>query len=114
VIDETFAALADATRREVIDLLRARPRRAGELAAELRITPPVLSRHLRVLRHSGLVEEEHGHVRDARVRVYRLRPEKFDEMWNWVTFVRKFWDDVDDAFKEYTERPRGRRRRGSA
>jgi DNA-binding transcriptional ArsR family regulator len=73
-IDHTLVALADPTRRRVVDLLRKKPRRAGDIAAALSVSPPLLSRHLRVLRKSGLIENsevEH----DARVRVYRLRPE---------------------------------------
>ena len=57
-VDGTLAALADPTRRGVVDLLRRRPRAAGELASALDVSPPALSRHLRVLRKSGLIEEE--------------------------------------------------------
>src|SRR5438477_12223951 len=56
-IDRTLAALADPHRRRVIDLLRERPRPAGELARDVGLTPPAMSRHLRTLRQSGLVEE---------------------------------------------------------
>ena len=56
-IDETLSALADPTRRRVVDLLRERPRRAGELAATFDVSAPAISRHLRVLRTRGLIEE---------------------------------------------------------
>ena len=49
-LDATLAAIADPTRRRVVDLLRERPRRAGELASAFRVSPPAMSRHLRVLR----------------------------------------------------------------
>jgi DNA-binding transcriptional ArsR family regulator len=102
-LDSTFAALADPTRRRVIDLLRKRPRRAGELAAEFEMTAPAMSRHLRVLRKSGLVQEE-GLEEDARVRVYRLRPEPFAALRDWLDQVEAFWADQLDAFKAHAER----------
>ena len=57
-LDSTLAALADPTRRRVVDLLRERPHRAGELALGCATSAPAMSRHLRVLRASGLVEVE--------------------------------------------------------
>jgi DNA-binding transcriptional ArsR family regulator len=72
-LDGTLAALADPTRRRVVDMLRGGPRRAGEIADAFRVSAPALSRHLRVLRTHGLVEEARI-ADDARVRVYRLRP----------------------------------------
>jgi DNA-binding transcriptional ArsR family regulator len=110
-VDQTLAALADPTRRRAVDLLRARPRRAGELADALSLTPPAMSRHLKVLRSSGLVVEEHDGD-DARVRVYRLRPEPFDGLRRWVEDVERFWTGQLDAFKEHAERTR-RRPRGA-
>lgn len=104
-LDGTLAALADPTRRMVIDLLSERPRRAGELAAALEMTPPAMSRHLRVLRIEGLVEEDHqGH--DARVRVYRLRPERFRDLQRWIAEVESFWSGQLGAFKSHAERTR--------
>ncbi len=104
-LDRTFAALADPTRRRVVDLLRKRPRRAGELADAVKMTAPAMSRHLRVLRHSGLVAEE-ALDDDARVRVYRLRPERFAEVRDWLAEVELFWTDQLDAFKAHVERKR--------
>lgn len=109
-LDATLSALADPTRRAVVDLLRKRPRRAGELADALEMTPPAMSRHLRVLRRSGLVEEE-SQEDDARVRVYRLRPEPFGALRRWVEEVESFWARELDAFKAHAERTRGRRSR---
>jgi len=108
-IDDTLAALADPTRRRVVDLLRERPRRAGELADAFRVSPPAMSRHLRVLRTRGLIEEERGGD-DARVRVYRLRPEPFRDLRSWLTEVESFWSGQLGAFKAHAERKaRGRR-----
>lgn len=107
-VDATLAALADPTRRQVIDLLRHRPRRAGELAEALAMSPPAMSRHLRVLRGSGLVEED-SLAEDARVRVYRLRPEPFAGLRDWLDEVESFWTDQLTAFKAHAERTRGKR-----
>jgi len=102
-LDRTLAALADPSRRGVVELLRRRPRRAGELAASLDLSPPAMSRHLRVLRASGLVEEDHGGD-DARVRVYRLRPEPFNALRRWLEEVEQFWSRELAAFKKHAER----------
>src|SRR6185436_7595435 len=73
-LDRTLSALADPHRRRVIGLLAERPRAAGELARAVGLAPPAMSRHLKTLRQSGLVEESHPEF-DARVRVYALRAE---------------------------------------
>lgn len=101
-LDDALAALADPTRRAVVDLLRKRPHRAGELADSLAVTPPALSRHLRVLRRGGLVAtDEHEH--DARVRLYRLRPEGFAPLQRWVDAIGALWVDQLAAFKAHAE-----------
>jgi DNA-binding transcriptional ArsR family regulator len=109
-IDHTLAALADPTRRGVIDLLRRRPHRAGELADAFSLSPPAMSRHLRVLRTTGLVEEDHQ-GEDARVRVYRLRPEPFHALRRWVDDVEAYWARELDAFRKHAERTRGAKKR---
>ena len=101
-IDRTLSALADPTRRRVVDLLRVRPRRAGELAEAFRMSPPAMSRHLRVLRTRGLVREERVDA-DARVRVYHLRPEPFRDLGAWLAEVEAFWGDQLAAFKAHAE-----------
>jgi DNA-binding transcriptional ArsR family regulator len=107
-IDHTLLALADPTRRRVVELLRKKPQRPGELAAALSISAPRLSRHLRVLRKSGLIEDS-GVEHDARVRVLRLRPEPFANLRTWVEEVEAFWAAELSAFKTHAERTRGRR-----
>ncbi len=104
-LDRTFAALADPTRRRVVELLRKRPRRAGELAASFGMSPPAMSRHLRVLRRTSLVEED-SLEEDARVRVYRLRPERFAALRGWLQEVEAFWGEQLGAFKAHAERTR--------
>lgn len=108
-LDPTFLALADPTRRRVVELLRRKPQRAGDLAAALSVSPPRLSRHLRVLRTSGLIEDS-GFEDDARVRVYRLRPERFAILRAWLEEVEGFWAAELSAFKTHAERTRARRR----
>jgi DNA-binding transcriptional ArsR family regulator len=108
-LDSTFAALADPTRRGVIELLRTEPRRASDLAHALDASPPAMSRHLRVLRESGLVEES-GVDHDARVRMYTLKRERFDELETWLDDVQAFWTDQLTAFKAHAERKHKKRR----
>jgi DNA-binding transcriptional ArsR family regulator len=108
-LDRTFLALADPARRGVVDLLRKRPRRAGELASALDLSPPAMSRHLRVLRQSGLVEEQHQDD-DARVRVYRLRQAPFGALRHWLEEVEAFWTLELQAFQQHAERTRGTRK----
>ena len=102
-LDETLAALSDPTRRQVVDLLRDRPLRAGELARLTHSTAPAMSRHLRVLRRSGLVEAETGGD-DARLRVYRLRRKPFADLQAWLDQVAAFWDEQLGSFKSHVER----------
>jgi DNA-binding transcriptional ArsR family regulator len=104
-IDRTFTALADPTRRAVVDLLRQRPRRAGELAEAFAMSAPAMSRHLRVLRKTGLVVED-ALDDDARVRLYRLRAEPFTELRHWLDEVESFWSDQLSAFAEHAARTR--------
>ena len=106
-VDATLAALADPTRRGVIDLLRHKPHRAGELADALGATPPAMSRHLRVLRAQGLVEEGFDDD-DHRARVYRLRQQPFRALRRWLDDVEAFWTNELDAFKRHAEATRGK------
>lgn len=101
-LDRTLAALADPHRRRTVDLLRERPRRAGELAESLGLSPPAMSRHLKALRLSGLVEESHPEF-DARVRVYRLRPGPMEELKAWLEAAEDHWVDQLSALKAHVE-----------
>lgn len=104
-LDQTFDALADPTRRGVIALLRAKPRRAGELADELGMSPPAMSRHLRVLRASGLVALELDED-DARAKIFSLRREAFSELRGWLDDVEEFWTLQLEAFTKHAENKR--------
>jgi DNA-binding transcriptional ArsR family regulator len=101
-LERTLAALADGTRKSVVDLLAQEPRRAGEIAEALKLSPPALSRHLRVLRRSGLIAEE-GIDEDARVRIYHLRREPFTELRGWLDQVETFWVGQLSSFKDHVE-----------
>lgn len=109
-VDRTLAALSDPTRRAVIDLLRKKPRRAGELANALAMSGPALSRHLRVLRRSGLITDDEVEE-DARVRLYRLRPEAFASLRDWLGEVETFWGDQLRSLKMHAESRAVRRKK---
>jgi DNA-binding transcriptional ArsR family regulator len=106
---DPFAALADPTRRQVLDLLYRRERAAGELGAAFpAISQPGMSRHLRVLREAGLV-----HVRrDRRHRVYSLRSEGLAQVESWIEKYRGFWETELDALEAHLDARR--RSRGDA
>ena len=107
-LDEVITALADPARRRVVELLRDGPKRAGELAARVELSGPAMSRHLRVLRASGLVEADVSDG-DARVRMYRLRAEPFAALRAWLDQVEAFWAEQLGAFKQHAETTRGER-----
>ena len=102
-LDGTLAALADPTRRGVVALLGERPHRAGEIAEAFDMSRPAMSRHLRVLRDQGLVEETRDQG-DARARVYQLRPEPLEDLKTWISEVQRFWDDQLDSFRQLAEK----------
>lgn len=102
-LDASFAALSDGKRREVIAALLARPQRAGDLARAVRLSPPALSRHLRILRHAGLVSED-GDAADARVRIYRVQETGFAPVSGWIADVEAFWSVQLAGFKAHAER----------
>lgn len=89
-LNAAFGALSDPTRREMLRLLLHKPRRAGELAECVEMSPQALSRHLRVLRRAGLVSE-HGVEKDARVRIYSVHPSAFQPVQNWMAQVEDLW-----------------------
>jgi DNA-binding transcriptional ArsR family regulator len=102
-VDVTLAALADPVRRRSVELLAERPRRAGDLADALGVSPPVMSRHLRVLRNAELVEEEHPPF-DARVRIYSLRAASMGALRAWLADAEAGWTQQLAAFKDHVER----------
>ena len=101
-LDRTLAALADPHRRQVVELLRERPRRAGELAEAVGLNPPALSRHLRALKAGELIADEHPDY-DARVRIYTLRPEPMADLKEWLEATERLWAKQLAAFKSHLE-----------
>jgi len=90
-----FEVLAEPNRRRILDLLRDAERAVGDLASELGISQPGVSKHLRVLRDAGLVE-----VRvDAQRRLYRLRPGPLREIDEWLAPYRAAWADRLDRLE---------------
>lgn len=83
-------------------LLGSRPHRAGELAHAAGVTPQAMSRHLRVLLRTGLVADERS-PEDARLRVFRLRPEPVAELRAWLDELQAAWDQQLQGFKAHIE-----------
>ena len=100
---DAFAALADPTRRQVIQLLGRGPRRAGELADEVGTSASALSRHLKVLLDAAIVEDERI-PEDARVRLFKLRPDSLVAVQAYLDQLQAEWRDQLDSFKRHVER----------
>jgi DNA-binding transcriptional ArsR family regulator len=101
-LDRTLAALADPRRRAVVEVLRQGPRAAGDLARDLEVSPSLMSRQLRALRESGLVEDSHPAF-DTRLRVYALRPAPMIELLRWLEETERMWSEQLVAFKAHLE-----------
>lgn len=99
---DVFEALADPRRREVVKLLSEGPRRAGELAEAAGLSAPAMSRHLRLLLEAGVVEDERGSD-DARVRMFRLRPESLVAVQAYLDQLQAQWRDQLESFKRHVE-----------
>ncbi|MBZ0294062.1 MAG: metalloregulator ArsR/SmtB family transcription factor [Anaerolineae bacterium] len=101
-----FEALADPTRRQILDLLRERPHLVGELVDALEISQPGVSKHLRILREIGLVNVR----QDAQRRWYELRPEPLAEVDGWLEPYRSLWEArfnrLDELLNELQEKER--------
>ena len=97
--DATFQALADPTRRAVLDLLRRGGQPAGQIASAFPISRPAISKHLRLLRRVHLVREH----REGRNRVYQLNPEPLRAVDSWIEQYRAFWAASLDNLKAFVE-----------
>lgn len=108
-LDAWLPALADPTRRRIVELLGEAPRTATEVHRAFPIAAPAVSRHLRVLREAGMIVER-GVPGDKRVRLYALAPEPIRGLSDWLDELSRTWQGQLDAFKEYValrqERPR--------
>jgi DNA-binding transcriptional ArsR family regulator len=99
-------ALADPTRRRIIELLAEGERSAGELAEHFPISRPGVSRHLRVLREHGLVRTRS----EGQHRIYSIDPEPLVELDSWLERYRSFWTNRLDALETELSRERRDRR----
>ncbi|HJT69236.1 MAG TPA: metalloregulator ArsR/SmtB family transcription factor [Terriglobales bacterium] len=97
--DLAFNALADPTRRAVLDLLRAGTRPAGEIARAFPVSRPAISKHLRILRRAHLVQER----KEGRHRFYQLNPEPLKAVDSWLEHYRQFWTASLQNLKEFVE-----------
>jgi DNA-binding transcriptional ArsR family regulator len=95
-------ALADPTRLGIVQLLSTGPRRAGELAQESGLSAAATSKHLRVLLQAGVVADERP-PEDARLRVFRLRPESVIGLRAWLDQLQAHWDEQLRSFKRHVE-----------
>jgi len=99
LLDETFFALSDPTRRAMVARLAARDMTVSELAQPFDISPPAVSKHLRVLERAGLLRCD----REGRVRRCRLKAAALQEAAEWVEAYRQFWDDRLDRLAAYLD-----------
>ena len=95
----TFQALADPTRRAVLDLLRRGSQPAGQIASAFPVSRPAISKHLRLLRRAHLVREH----REGRHRVYQLNPEPLRAVDSWIEQYRIFWTNSLNNLKAFVE-----------
>jgi DNA-binding transcriptional ArsR family regulator len=107
VLDLVAGAIADPVRREILLMLRAGPLPAGDIAGHFTITRPAVSRHLRVLRESGLVRDETV----GRQRVYTLDTSRLAELSEWIGQFASPWEQRLDALETEVYRTRRERRR---
>jgi DNA-binding transcriptional ArsR family regulator len=97
--EATFQALADPTRRAVLDLLRRGSQPAGQIAEAFPVSRPAISKHLRLLRRAHLVREH----REGRNRIYQLNPEPLRAVDSWIEQYRHFWSSSLTNLKAFVE-----------
>jgi DNA-binding transcriptional ArsR family regulator len=99
-VESAFEIIAEPNRRAILSLLGSSEQSVGEIERQLRMSQPTVSKHLRVLRDAGFVES----TVDAQRRLYRLKPEPFQEMDAWLSQFRRFWSTHVDALERYLDR----------
>jgi DNA-binding transcriptional ArsR family regulator len=97
--EDVYRAIADPTRRAILDRLRAGPANAGALAADFRTSRPAVSKHLKVLRDARLVVD----TRVGRVRLYEVDPIPLQSVAGWLEGYRGFWQQSLDRLKRHLE-----------
>lgn len=98
---DRFIALADPTRRRIVEMLGQRAMAAGEITAQFAMSAPAISQHLKVLKEAGLVSVEVSGQR----RIYRLDPDGLDAFDAWVRQVRGFWNAGLDRLERELAKP---------
>jgi DNA-binding transcriptional ArsR family regulator len=101
-VDEILWALADSTRRGIVERLREERLRPSELSEALDVRRTTLSRHLRVLREAGLISEEID-AEDGRGRLIQLETEPLATLSSWLDDLSAFWSDQLEAFRVHAE-----------
>ena len=99
-VESVFEIIAEPNRRAILSLLVSSLQSVGEIERQLRMPQPTVSKHLKVLRDSGFVES----TVDAQRRLYRLKPEPFQEVDAWLDPFRKFWSAHLDALERHLDR----------
>ena len=99
-VESVFEIIAEPNRRAILSLLVSSQQSVGEIERQLRMSQPAVSKHLRVLRDAGFVES----TVDAQRRLYRLRPEPFQQMDAWLAPFRRFWSTHLDALERHLDR----------
>jgi DNA-binding transcriptional ArsR family regulator len=99
-MESVFEIIAEPNRRAILSLLVTSEQSVGEMERQLRMPQPTVSKHLRVLREAGFVES----TVDAQRRLYRLKPEPFQEMDMWLAQFRRFWSAHVDALERHLDR----------
>jgi DNA-binding transcriptional ArsR family regulator len=99
-VESVFEIIAEPNRRAILSLLVSSQQSVGEIERQLRMPQPTVSKHLRVLREAGFVES----MVDAQRRLYRLKPEPFQEMDAWLAQFRRFWSGYVDALERHLDR----------
>jgi len=96
---DIFQAIADPTRRAILDRLRDGEQPVKQLAEPFAMSLPAISQHLQILYEAGLVTQR----RLGRQRIYQLNPEPLQEVKNWVSHYEQFWQEKLDDLGEYLE-----------
>jgi DNA-binding transcriptional ArsR family regulator len=99
-VESVFEIIAEPNRRAILSLLASSEQSVGQIERQLRMTQPAVSKHLRVLREAGFVES----TVDAQRRLYRLKPEPFQEVDSWLDQFRQFWSAHLDALERHLNR----------
>src|SRR6478672_7838173 len=99
-VESAFEIIAEPNRRAILTLLVSSQQSVGEIERQLRMSQPTVSKHLRVLREAGFVES----TADAQRRLYRLKPEPFQEVEAWLAPFRRFWSAHLDALERHLDR----------